>query len=98
MDDVSYRIVGENGLHKKERNCPVIGYLDGIYPDKDLVAFGRWRNTGEAFLVFRTNNTRLMKRTIVLTEEKLKEIMAWYKKKKKEPSELKKLIKKKKRS
>ncbi len=95
-ESMSYKIIGEEGLYKKERKCKVAGSLKGISREKNLVGFARWKNTGEPFLVLRANNRIVGDRLIFLTEEKFKEIIAWFKEKKKEPSELKKLIKKKK--
>lgn len=91
-DYMSYKIIGEKGLYKKEGKCRVGGNLVGISREKDIVAFARWLNTGEPFLVFRANNRTIGDRLIFLTEEKLNEIMVWFKKKKKEPTELKKLM------
>lgn len=95
MDEMKYRVIGEKGLYKKEGKCRVAGSLVGISREKNIVAFARWLNTGEPFLVFRANNQQIGDRLIFLTEEKLNEIMAWFKEKKKEPSKLKKLMKKK---
>ncbi len=96
-ENMSYKIIGEKGLYKKERKCLVAGSLKSISREKDIVGFARWKNTGEPFLVFRANNREIGDRLIFITEEILKEIIAWFKAKKKEPSELKKLIKKKKK-
>ncbi len=96
-ENMSYKIIGEKGLYKNERKCRVAGNLKGISREKDIVGFARWKNIGEPFLVFRANNRVIGDRLIFLTEEKFKEIIDWFKEKKKEPSELKKLIKKKKR-
>jgi len=81
---MKFKVIGENRLWKREYECKIPADLIDKFPDKDIVAFGRWINTKKPHLVLRATNRKSRCGLLFLSEEKVKEIVKWFYEKKKE--------------